>query len=60
MIIMQKFRHYSNSLQCFFVGELMGNLKHSEELKEQILAEIATGVPMTQLSEKYDIPMLFL
>ena len=35
----------------------MGNLKHSEELKEQILAEIATGVPMTQLSEKYDIPV---
>ena len=41
----------------FNVGELMGNLKHSEELKEKILAEIATGTPMTQLSSKYDIPV---
>ena len=43
----------------FFVGENMTTEKkqHSEELKEKILAEIATGVPMTQLSKKYKIPV---
>lgn len=43
----------------FFVGENMATEKkqHSEELKEKILAEIATGVPMTQLSKKYKIPV---
>lgn len=35
----------------------MGNLKHSEELKEKILAELALGTPATQLSKKYEIPV---
>ena len=40
----------------FFVGEdYMGSPRHPEGVKEKVLAELAMGVPLTQLSKKYNL-----